>query len=247
MSTTNYTEFGFGEGDESLNSTKFERFKAKEGQTYRMSFVWFPEEGGRPDLTKSPRFVGAKRFYIKGAGYVLDKGPEMATLADGPSKTTVATIIALWPVNRKDNKVDMIAVNNGDYQIVPWVFGQPTYEQLKRRNGEFPFGQFDISVNCVDTQFQKIDIASCRDGVYNALNTKTEALYQSHVLPMLDTIHAIEANIQGLIGRDMTLAQVREKLGVAGTPGAGGSGSGGTRIATSHAEVENLLDGLMDT
>ena len=41
---SNFLEFGFGNNDEKVGA-KNRRFKAKDGETYRLSFIWCPSLG----------------------------------------------------------------------------------------------------------------------------------------------------------------------------------------------------------
>lgn len=245
MAGNDYMEFGFDSGDESLSGGKFERFKAKEGETYRMSFVWWELVNGKPNLdAPSPRFVGAKRFFIPNVGYILDRGPEFAKLAGGPSKPTIATVIGLWPTDRKGN-LDKARFAQGDVDVKPWVFSQDKYDQLKRRHGEFPFGQFDLSVACTDTQFQKMDLSPCRENLFRKVleNDKLSAIAEAI---LAKTASIVGANAQGepvglrgIIARDMTIDKVREKLGVSG-------GSAASLGPETTSQVDDILNDLME-
>jgi hypothetical protein len=246
MASNDYLEFGFDSGDESLQGGKFERFKAKEGETYRISFVWWELKDGKPFLdAPSPRFIGAKRFFIPNVGYILDRGPEFAKLAGGPSKSTIATVVALWPTDRKGN-LDKARFAQGDVDVKPWVFSQDKYDQLKRRHSEFPFGQYDLSVACTDTQFQKMDLSPCRENLFRKVleNDKLKALGDA-VLAKVNAIVGADASgkpmgLQGIIARDMTIDKVREKLG-----GAAGAAASHTPETTS--QVDDILDDLIDS
>lgn len=250
-----YMDFGFDQGDESLGGGKFERFKAKEGETYRMSFVWWEMKDGKPQLEvmkdghsepASPKFVGAKRFFIPNVGYILDRGPEFAKIAGGPSKPTIATVIALWPTDRKGN-LDKNRFAQGEVDVKPWVFSQDKYDGLKRRHGEFPFGQYDLSVACTDTQFQKMDLSPCRENLFRKVleSDKLKAISDA-VLAKVAAIVGANAQgepmgLRGIIARDMTIDKVREKLG-------GGSGGGlSTNTAGTTSQVDDLLNDLLDT
>lgn len=247
MANSDYMDFGFDQGDESLSGGKFERFKAKEGETYRISFVWWEMKDGKPVLdAASPKFVGAKRFFIPNVGYILDRGPEFAKIAGGPSKPTIATVVALWPTDRKGN-LDKTRFAQGDVDVKPWVFSQDKYDQLKRRHGEFPFGQYDLSVACTDTQFQKMDLSPCRENLFRKVleNEKLKSIADA----LLAKVTAIVgANAQGeplglrtIIARDMTIDQVRAKLGGGAGPGAA------SHTPETTSQVDDLLDDLLET
>jgi hypothetical protein len=235
-----FIEFGFGEGDDNVSGQKFDRFKGKEGETYRVSFVWWPTKAdGSFDLdAKTPRFVGAKRLYIPGVGYILDKGPEYAQFGD--SKLNVATILAVWPTDRKGG-LDKARFASGDVDIKPWVFGKDKYEQLKRRHDEFPFGSYDLTIACTDTQYQKMDLSPCRESLFRKVleSEKTKDLADA----IMAQVNALAAQIQGVLARDMTVAQIRDKLS-GGSGGGGSTGGNGGSTGTNSAAIDDLLDDM---
>lgn len=237
-----FIEFGFGEGDDNVSGQKFDRFKGKEGETYRVSFVWWPTKAdGSFDLdAKTPRFVGAKRLYIPGVGYILDKGPEYAQFGD--SKLNVATILAVWPTDRKGG-LDKARFASGDVDIKPWVFGKDKYEQLKRRHDEFPFGSYDLTIACTDTQYQKMDLSPCRESLFRKVleSEKTKDLADA----IMAQVNALAAQIQGVLARDMTVAQIRDKLsGGSGGSGGGSTGGNGGSTGANSAAIDDLLDDM---
>ncbi len=238
-------EFGFGDGDERVGGQKFDRFKGKEGENYRVSFVWWPTkvDGVTPDLNaKTPRFIGAKRMYIAGVGYVLDKGPEYGQF--GQSKLNVATIIVVWPTNRQ-GQLDRGRFAAGDAEVKPWIFAKDKYEQLKRRHDEFPFGQYDLAIACTDTQYQKMDLSPCRESLFS------KVLESDKMKPMADNIigqvNTIAANLNDILARDISVAKILEKLGGAPAGGAstgGGGASGGGGGGANTNALDDLLQDL---
>jgi len=236
MASDGFIEFGFGENDDRVGGQKFERFKGKEGETYRVSFVWWPTlaDGTNPDLNaKTPRFIGAKRLYIPGVGYVLDKGPEYGQF--GQSKLNVATIIAIWPTNRK-GELDRGRFASGDVEIKPWIFAKDKYEQLKRRHDEFPFGSYDLTIACTDTQYQKMDLSPCRESLFRKVieSDKMKGMADGIVAQ----VNSIAANLQDILARDVSIEKIREKLGGAPVSSGGGSAGGGANTAA----IDDLLD-----
>lgn len=231
-----YSEFGFGEGDSHISSGKFERFKPKQGETYRISFVHWPEKDGVPDLdAASPKFVGARRFYIQGVGYVLDKGPEVARLAGGgSSKMQIATIIAVWPTDRK-GQIDKARIN--DVEVKPWVFSQGVYDSLKTIHNDWLLGQTDITVTCTDTQFQKLTILPAKGSLIRkaaetpALSELAQSVYA--------TVRQMAPKLTDMIARDLTPEQIREKLG--GAPAASAAASATFSDVDVDAAMADLL------
>jgi hypothetical protein len=246
MSGSDYPEFGFGDGDSHISEGKNDRFKAKAGETYRASFVWWPTADGRPNLdAPSPRFVGLNRLYIEGVGYVINHGPDFERLAGTPQKPTVATVIAIWPTDRKGN-LDKARFAAGEVDVKAWVFARSTYDQLARRHDEFPLGQHDLTITCTDAQFQKVDVSPCRDSYFRRV------LESDKLNPVADALIAKTSQILGLntkgeaaglrnaIARDMTIEQIRAKLG------QGPSAAAMKAVAQTTAEVDAMLDGLLE-
>ena len=244
MSNDGFIEFGFGDNDESIGNQKFERFKGKEGENYRVSFVWWnTKPDGTPDLdSKTPRFVAAKRIYIPGVGYVLDKGPEYAQF--GQSKVNIATIIVAWPLNRK-GELDKDRFVGGDVSVMPWIFGKDKYEQLRRRHDEFPFGSYDMTIACTDTQYQKMDLSPCRESLYRKLFSPELAVKMKGLTDSISAqVDAIGKDMNNILARDVSIEKIREKLG--GAPASsgsrGGGGGGHAANAANSAAIDDLLN-----
>lgn len=240
MGSDGFIEFGFGENDDRVGGQKFERFKGKEGETYRVSFVWWPTaaDGVHPNLdAKTPKFIGAKRLYIPGVGYVLDKGPAYEQF--GQSKLNVATILAVWPTNRK-GELDRGRFASGDVDIKPWIFAKDKYEQLKRRHDEFPFGSYDLTIACTDTQYQKMDLSPCRESLFRKVleSEKMRAMADGIVAQ----VNTIAANLQDILARDVSIEKIREKLGGAPASSGGGGGVGGGGGGANTAAIDDLLE-----
>lgn len=246
MSSSEYQEFGFGAGDDDLGSGKFDRFKAREGETYRISFAWWPMVGNMPNLdAESPRFIAAKRHFVQGVGYFLSKGPEYDKIAGGPPKTQIATVIVLWPTDRKGG-LDKARFAQGDVDVKPWVFGPEKYEQLKRRHDEFAFGGHDLTIACTDTQFQKMDLTTCRDNLFRKC-LESEKLHPIVATIVAKTAQIVGANdkgepmgLRGVIARDLSIDKIREKLG--GAPAGAGAGA----FAETGAQVDDILSDILD-
>jgi hypothetical protein len=236
-SDSSYQDFSFDDGDEKVGK-KAKRFKGKEGETYRVSFVWFKKkEDGSPNFDKL-QFTGAERHYVQSVGYFLHKGPEYSKLAGGPPKQSVATVIVVWPTDKK-GKLNPDAFKRGEgFQVFSWVFSPDRYEQLHRRHEEFPLTEFDITIACTDTQYQKMDVSPCKDNLFRKLitsdNEKAKAIGQA----ILDEVTEIEKTIRTDLARDLTLEQIREKLG-------GGGASTGPSPEMTAEDVDNLLGDIL--
>lgn len=233
-------QFSFGDGDSGIGG-KVKPWKADINRIYRLSFMWWKGlEEGAPNLDDSaPQFAGANTHYIPGAGYVVNKGPEYTKLAGGePPRMRIASIIAVWPTN-KDGVLDKNALARGDVEILPWVISGEKFNYLKSTNNEFPFGHHDFTANCTEAQYQKMTFTPCKESLLRTLmaNPKSESL----VKDLIAKAQQIQLSIKDHIGREMTIQQLREKLGGA----AGGAGASSVDTITS-GDIDSVVDGLLD-
>jgi len=225
-----------GDGDEHVGK-KSQRFKAEGGRKYRISCAWWPTgDGGKPDLSKNPNFIGADISYIEGVGYVVNKGPEYTKLAGKPPTLRVATIIIVWPLG-SDGKLDKKRIRDGS--VHPWVFSGEKYDNLKSIHGEFPLGEHDVTLSCTDTQYQKMSFSPCRDNVLKAIlgNPKASELAGK----LMEQVKALAENLRDEVGREMTVEQVRERLA-----GGGGSAAAASASPVADADIDDMVDGMLD-
>lgn len=234
---TSFQQFGFGRDDDNIGGPK-KRFKAQEGRRYRISFGWWKgvDDGDLKMDAPTCEFVGAPRNYIPGVGYVINRGPEYTKIAGEPPRMSIGTIIVVWPLDSKGN-LDKNAIANGDVDVQPWIFSQDKYKALEPIHKEFHFGQHDVTINCTDTQYQKMTFSPCKDSILAKVKEKGGSLYEN----LVGQIALVAANIQGEIGREMTLDQIREKMSGNST---GGASTPAPAVATE--DIDNLVDNLLD-
>jgi len=233
-----FTDFSFDQGDEKVTK-KNNRFKAKEGETYRMSLVWLRvDDEGNPNWDKPIRFTGCERHYLAGVGYFLHKGPEYSKLAGGPPKQQVACICIVWPTLAR-GKLDKEKFAKGeDVEVYWWGFSSEKYDQIKLRNDNYPLTENDLVVNCTDTQYQKMDISTAPGNLFRKLWESDKPHGRKMAEALWEQIKEMEDTLRAEIARDLTLEQIREKLG--------GSGGGPVPEGASAEDVDGLLDNLLD-
>lgn len=237
MSNTGFMQFGFGQNDDDIGR-KSKKFKAEGGRTYQVSFAWWKGiEAGKPNLDEStPSFVGAQRHFHPQVGFFLNKGPEWTRLAGEPPKMAIATVIIVWPTTPK-GEIDRTALANGDFEVKPWIFSQDKYDAIRPMHAEWHLGQHDLKIVCTDTQYQKMTFTPCGVSLFRKLleNEKT----QETAKKLIGEVQAVVAEIQNEIARDLTLDQIREKLGNAPASPTGAS-------AVAAVDVDSVIDGLID-
>ena len=242
MSNGAFIQFGFGEGDENIGR-KSEKFKGESGRQYRLSMCWWEGlDNGTLDLkAKTPKFIGAKRHYFEGVGYILDGGPEFTKIAGQPPRLSIATVVVQWPIGQ-DGSIDMDRVKKLDFKVLPWIFSEDKYKSFTPIHREFHFGQHDLTVNCSDSKFQKMTFSPCKDSLLAKLAGSDKATAKSVIGHIVERTQAIVAEIQGEIGREMTIDKLREKL----AGGGGGGGNAGNAAAAAGAAATADIDGLVD-
>lgn len=228
-----FVDMTFGENDNHVGN-KTRRFKGREGEQYRVSFAWYhKKEDGSLDLNK-PHFIGCNRHYIKGAGFVLDKGPEYAKLAGGPAKQAVGTVIVVWPTDGSGN-LDTEKFKSGQgFQVMPWVFSGKVYRDIRNICSEFGPADHDIKISCEDTQYQKMTFTPARQSIFAQLQNSEKGSDMHSVI--LEEVEKISESIAMDMAQDLTLDQIKERLG--GTPATP------TNVGGANENVDALLDGL---
>ena len=230
-------EFGFGDNDEKVG-VKGKRFKAKEGETSRVSFIWWPGlEEGKPDMdAPTPKFIGCKRLYVAGVGYFMDKGPEYVRLGGGTaSKMYAATLICKWPTDSKGG-LDKARFAAGEFEVMSWIMSTDKYRSIEARHKEFPLSQHDVTLACTDSQYQKIDISPCRESLFRKIIEKDPARAKA----IIDEAISAAKELPRDMAQDLTLDQIREKLG----RGGAGPSPGGV-VSNNSADFDGMLEDIL--
>lgn len=238
-----FIEFSFDEGDEKI-TRKTKKFKAEANQTYRLSFAWWPENNDVPDLDAAkPRFGGGERVYIEGVGYVYtQKGADYSSFSNKEPSAAIATIVVVWPTNR-NGEIDTAKLKEGEYEVVPWIFGKDKYNQIKSLHQECHLGSWDLKASCTDATFQKMTFTPAKDSMLRRLlsNDKTKKIAENIFSQVRDIAEGLKAEI----GRDMTVAQIKDKL--SGGSGSSGRSGGGRAAAVVDSAVTSDIDSLVDS
>lgn len=244
--STGLSEFSFGQDDEDISYTT-EKYKGEAGNTDRVSFVWFMDvdDNGLPDLDGLPKFVGGPRVYVKGVGpfFVPPKDKELNALAKKAGeepKLYAGTIIAIWPTDH-EGRIDQENPRLDKVQVKPWIVPADRYRTLKRKHQEFPVGHHDMLLTCTDSQWQKMEISSCRESLFEkivegASNDNDGAV---KVLARInDQVEKLEDKVGGIIANDWPADTVKEKMGLAsGNPDMAG--------AVSDEAVDEMLGDIL--
>lgn len=239
--------FSFGQGDGHIGA-KSKAWKAEGGNTYRMSFVWWPldDEGqpnmGAPGAGAAPLFSGGPTNFIQGVGYILNQGAEFTKLAGEPPRQRIVTVIVIWPTDKRGN-LDKTRLANGEFEVKPWAISSEKYKTLDQLHHEFALSEHDITAKCEEggTQFQKLIFTPCKENLYRQFLASPKGA--TVVQQIKDEVASIVSGIQEFVGRKMTIQQIREKLNPgSGVPVIRDMGDS----ASPSGDIENLVGGLLD-
>jgi len=256
------TTFGFGQNDAGIGS-RAKKFKAEDGKTYRLGFVWWPnmEEGkeltvgtlppqdGQDPEDLTPSFIGARQFYVEGVGYVIDTGPEIGQFLGQQSKPKVATIVVSWGLNKKGqpSRTSLFGEEDEDVplpDVMPWIFSGDKYEKLKKMHlSGYPMHEWDVQADCEKggAQYQKLTFLPAKQCIFKEMLIKNEnERAQQIVEHIVAQVRALEPNLERQIGMKLTLDQLKEKLGHEVSSPTGGAVAGGDE------EVDNILGSMLD-
>jgi hypothetical protein len=246
------TTFGFGQNDSGIGG-KTKKFKAEKGKTYRLGFAWWPgmedgkkvtpatltpEEGHDPE-SLTPKFIGARQFYVEGVGYIIDSGPEFSKLLGMQSKPKVATIIVSWALGKKGQPTKESLFDELP-EVQPWIFSGDKYEKLKKMHlSGYPMHEWDVQADCEDAQFQKLTFLPAKQCIFKEMLKNETPRAQEIANHIIAQVRAIAPNLEREIGMKLTLDQLKEKLGHEVSSPIGGSVAG-------DAEVDDILGSMMD-
>lgn len=253
MTNSAFQSFGFGQGDTSITG-RLQKFKGEKGKTYRIGFVWW--EGMEPgreftikDLTPAsesdddlitPKFVGAQRHLIQGVGYVINKGPEFTQLAGSPPRMAIATVIVVWPLG-KNNQPTKDTLFSQQPEVVPWVFGQDKYEKLRKMHQSgYPMYEYDVQADCEEPQYQKFNFLPAKQSIFKEMLKAQSSQAKEVTKFIIDRVRAIVPVLEREIGQNLTLDQLREKMGQEVQNPTGGSSVAGDQ------EVDNILGSMLE-
>lgn len=207
----------------------------------------------------TPKFIGAPRHYKPGVGYFLHKGPEYSEISGEPPKTYVATIIIVWPTDPQGNVTKESLSRMPD--LHPWVMSKDKYQPISAAHRQWPFGDHDLMATCTDTQYQKMDFLPAKTSLFRSLIERAlgDAVLEEtfgikckgdprapdkrsrevieHILAMT---REIKADLRNFIARDMTLDQIRERLGQQTASPTG------VTAPAADTEIDGLLGDILE-
>lgn len=210
----------FGTDREDINSSKFRSYKGKGGKTDLVGFV-FPE--------KKNAFCGAKIHYKE--RYFLCKSTKeqkavcCTTPYDGNTpKWRVGAVIVVYQLGKDPESGKQKLVN---WEVMPWVFGETTYNKIKEIDSEFPIEQHDLKLKCTNEGFQNIDITPTKKSIWRSNENLKEKILAEFASNMEDA--------KKNLGSSLNIEEIKELLGTE-TPGS--------EDAAVDVNIGDVLDGV---
>lgn len=202
---------------------KMERFKPKQGPTYRVLILDQP--------------VRVYQHYKKDFGYLRclkSLGKECAFCNAGEKAAEKFGVNVL--VYPDGASAPMLTDVNTKVQV--WMFGPKIFSELRNIKGEWgPLSNYDLKISCTNEQYQHLAITPCREALYTTspaaaqIKTRIDAdIYDlTKILGRQNTV----AEVQGIYDDTLTRDQLFAGKGGAAATFAPNSGP----PAQSHASV----------
>lgn len=164
------------------------------------------------------QFKSFKAHYQQGLGFMLSRLGKDGSEADAvwkklpEPKQYFTTLLLIYPMTR-EGKLDVEAIKQGQWRILPWRFGPGTYDEIWNlndglRGNQMSIANQDIRLECKDTTYQNMKVSFVgkaswqgSPGFRKMILTKAMEFY-GKLVPF----------------RDMSTDQLRAKLGLGGSP-----------------------------
>lgn len=53
-----------------------------------------------------------------------------------------------------------------NFDVLPWIFGEHVYYELKKMNEEFPLISHDLKIGCTNEEYQRLDLMPCNESIW---------------------------------------------------------------------------------
>jgi len=196
----------FGADSEDVKSYKFNGFKAKEGEDYRIGIIYW-------DDNPKTMFRGVQAHYFD-KYFICKSTPDKRAICCTHSydknrpRWRVGCVIIIYII--EDEKLK-------GYKLMPWMFSDSMFQKIRKANKGFPLSKHDVTLSLAANtkeEYQTIDIHSCPESFWQ-LKAELKEKVQEEAKPLMDEI------IRNMPA-DLSIDEIKEVLGIesAGTADA---------------------------
>lgn len=123
------------------------------------------DRGGLVSTDPKSIFIACRCHFHQGLKmYVLCKSEanqEICCAKLGRSRWRIGVPLVRYKTDKMGN-----VYNPLNYDVLPWIFGEHTYVDLKRINEGFPLISHDIVIGCTNEDYQKLDLMPSNESLW---------------------------------------------------------------------------------
>jgi len=201
-----YDEIGFDNDD--IGGDSIDRWKGRKGYTDRLGF---------PLATR----LKVSDVHYKDKYILCNKGLCCQKL--GPPQKRIGAVVVQYATDKKGKLESPFR-----YTVKHWVFSGKKYEDLRGVNEEWPLGEHDLKITCIEEQYQQLKYVATKEAVWRQKPELMERI-QAEAEAALKTIY---------LGSKLDNDALREHLGL-------DSESPVDDVdPTSDQELDDILEGI---
>ena len=115
-----------------------------------------------------------------------------------------------------------------NWEVKQWVFSGKKYEDLRGVNSEWPLGEHDLKVTCIEEQYQQLKYVACKEAVWASKPNLKETI-----------VAAAEQALKTMyLGSKMDNEELRDHLGL------DSEGPVDDVDPSSDQDIEDVLEGI---
>ena len=170
-----------GADSDLVKSSKFNGFKAKSGEEYRVGFVYWNDDPGT--MFKGVEAHYHNKYFACKSDKKAGKMAICCTHNYEKNKPTwrVGGVLAVYKI--EDNKLK-------GYKLWPWMFSEAMFLKIKKANSSFPLSKHDVTLSLspnTKEDYQTIEVHSCPES-YWQLKPDLKKKIQDEAVFLMDEI-----------------------------------------------------------
>lgn len=208
----------FGADRTDIESSKFKKYRGKDGQTDRIGIIMKDPK----EMFKGLRAHFKERYFVCKSTKQKKEICCLHGYEGNRPRYRVGGVIVVYDLVVKDGKSKLKG-----YEVLPWSFGEKMYQKLVEINKEFPLESHDLKLTCTNEEFQNFDVFNCKESLWSSnpdLKAKILAEYET-------LIEEVARNLAA----DLSVTEIRELLGI---------DAAGSEDAASDVDLGTVIEGI---